>query len=169
MKILVRGVVGLLAVGVCGVAAALLFIDSGIYDVTAMTPHTRLVAWAVHQTYQHAMARDSAGITVPADLETAANVQAGAHLYLETCAMCHGAPGMPPGPLRRGINPSAPFLLAATRKNQPNQMFWVIKNGVKMTGMAAFGKSMTDQQIWDLAAFLQKGRGISAADYAKLN
>ena len=168
MKILVRGIVGLLAIGVCGAAAALLFIDSGIYDVTAMTPHTRLVAWAVHQTYQHSMMRDLAGIKVPADLEVAANVTAGAQVYAENCAMCHGAPGVAATPLRRGIDPAAPFLLAATRKNHPNQMSWVIKNGVKMTGMGAFGKSLTDQQIWDLAAFLQKDRGISAADYAKL-
>jgi mono/diheme cytochrome c family protein len=75
---------------------------------------------------------------------------------------------MSPSPLRRGIYSAASFLLAATRKNQPNQMFWVIKNGVEMTGMAAFGKSMTDQQIWNRAAFLQKGHGISAVDYTKL-
>ena len=111
---------------------------------------------------------NSANIQVPADLDVAANVAAGGQLYVQTCALCHGAPGMAPSPLRRGIYPAAPFLLAATRKNHPNQMFWVIKNGVKMTGMAAFGKSMTDQQIWDLAAFLQKDRGISAVDYAKL-
>jgi hypothetical protein len=80
------------------------------------------------------MERDSVSIKVPADLETAANVQSGAQLYSE---------------------------------NHPNQMFWVIKNGAKMTGMAAFGKSPTDQQMWDLAAFLQKDRGVSAADYAK--
>jgi mono/diheme cytochrome c family protein len=115
------------------------------------------------------MERDSAAIEAPADLETAANVGAGAQLYAETCALCHGAPGISPGPLQRGIYPAAPFLLAATRTNHPNQMFWVIKNGVKMTGMAAFGKSLTDQQIWDLAAFLQKERGVSAADYAKLS
>jgi mono/diheme cytochrome c family protein len=113
------------------------------------------------------MERDSAGITVPAELETATNVKSGAQLYSMNCAMCHAAPGTSLSPVGRGIYPSAPFLLAATRKNHPNQMFWVIKNGVKMTGMAAFGKSFTDQQMWDLAAFLQKDRGISAAAYAK--
>jgi mono/diheme cytochrome c family protein len=168
MKILVRGLVGLLAIGVCGVAGTFAFIHSGVYNVTATAPHTRLVAWALHQTYRYSMKRDAADIKVPADLETAANIQAGVQLYARNCAMCHGAPGLTPSPLRQGIYPSAPFLLAATRKNAPNESFWVIKNGVKMTGMAAFGKSMTDQQIWDLAAFLHKDRGISAADYAKL-
>jgi mono/diheme cytochrome c family protein len=168
MKILIRGIASLLVIGVCVVGGAFLFIQSGIYNVTAVMPHTPFVAWALHQTYQHSMERDSASIKAPANLEVAANVEDGAHLYVATCAMCHGAPGVVDTPLRRGIYPSAPFLLAASRKNHPNQMFWVIKNGVKMTGMAAFGKSFTDQQIWDLAAFLRKDRGISAANYAKL-
>lgn len=167
MKILVRGVAALLALVACGVAIALVFIYSGFYNVTATTPHTRLVGWAVHQVYQSSMARDSAGIKVPADLAISPNVESGAQLYSANCAMCHAAPGTSLSPVGQGIYPSAPFLLAATRKNHPNQMFWVIKNGIKMTGMAAFGKSLTDQQIWDLAAFLQKDRGISAADYAK--
>jgi len=47
-------------------------------------------------------------------------------------------------------------------------MFWVIKNGVKMTGMPSFGKTQSDQTMWQLAAFLSKGRGISAQDYDAL-
>jgi hypothetical protein len=46
-------------------------------------------------------------------------------------------------------------------------VFWVIKNGVKMTAMPAFGKTQDDQTIWKLAAFLYKGHGISARDFEK--
>jgi mono/diheme cytochrome c family protein len=169
MKILIGGVLALVASCVCAVVVALTFIYSGLYDVTAATPHTRLVGWALHQVYQSSMERDSAGIKAPVDLESVANVQSGARLYSENCAMCHSAPGTSLSPIGLGIYPSAPILLAITRKNHPNQMFWVIKNGIKMTGMADFGKSLNDRQIWDLAAFLQKDRGITAADYAKLD
>jgi mono/diheme cytochrome c family protein len=168
MKILIGGVLALAAACVFGGLAAVAFIYSGLYDVTAATPHTRLVGWALHQVYQSSMERDSVGIKVPADLETVANVQSGAQLYSENCAMCHSAPGTSLSPIGQGIYPSAPILLALTRKNHPNQMFWVIKNGIKMTGMADFGKSLSDQQIWDLAAFLQQDRGIKASDYANL-
>ena len=168
MKFLIGGVLSFITACVCTGVAALAFIYSGLYDVTAATPHTRLVGWALHQVYQSSMERDSAGIKVPADLETAAKVQSGAQLYSENCAMCHSAAGTSLSPIGRGIYPSAPILLTLTRKNHPNQMFWVIKNGIKMTGMADFGKSLTVQQIWDLAAFLQKGRGIKASDYANL-
>ena len=168
MKILIGGVLAIITACACGVVAAVAFIYSGFYDVTAATPHTRLVGWALHQVYQSSMERVSADIEAPADLETAANVQGGAQLYSENCAMCHSAPGTSLNSIGRGIYPSAPILLAIMRKNHPNQMFWVIKNGIKMTGMADFGKSLTDQQIWDIAAFLQKDRGITASDYAKL-
>ena len=168
IKILIGGVLALATACVFGVVAAAAFIYSGFYDVTAATPHIRLVGWALHQVYQSSMERDSAGIEAPADLETAANVQSGAQLYSENCAICHSAPGTSLSPIGRGIYPSAPILLAITRKNHPNQMFWIIKNGIKMTGMADFGKTLTNQQIWDIAAFLQKDRGITASGYAKL-
>ncbi|WP_429261008.1 c-type cytochrome [Paraburkholderia sp. GAS334] len=45
----------------------------------------------------------------------------------------------------------------------------MIKNGVKMTAMPAFGKTQDDQTIWDLTAYLYKGRGISAQDFEKLS
>src|SRR5271163_303763 len=147
MKILIGGVLTLVTACVCSIVVALTFSYSGFYDVTAATPHTRLVGWALHQVYQSSMERDSAGILVPADLEIAANVQSGAQLYSENCAMCHSAPGTSLSPIGRGIYPSAPILLALKQKNHPNQMFWVIKNGIKMTGMADFGKSLSDQQI----------------------
>jgi mono/diheme cytochrome c family protein len=168
MKIFIGGVSALATACVFGVAAAVAFIYSGFYNVTAATPHTRLVGWALHQVYQNSMERDSASIEAPADLGIAANVQSGAQLYNQNCAMCHSAPGTSLSPIGRGIYPSAPILLEITRKNHPNQMFWVIKNGIKMTGMADFGKSLTNQQIWDIAAFLQKDRGITASGYAKL-
>jgi hypothetical protein len=68
----------------------------------------------------------------------------------------------------QGILPLAPPLLDAHRRNNPKLMFWVIKSGVKMTGMPSFGKTQSDQAMWQLAAFLSKGRGISAQDYDAL-
>ena len=63
MKFLIGGVLSFITACVCTAVAALAFIYSGLYDVTAATPHTRLVGWALHQVYQSSMERDSAGIT----------------------------------------------------------------------------------------------------------
>jgi mono/diheme cytochrome c family protein len=158
----------LLILIVLGVGGAAGFIYSGVYNVSAAAPDSPLVAWAVHQVYEHSTNIRSADIPVPDNLETADAVQAGARLYNKTCTACHGAPGETLSPIGAGINPSAPFLLKASRQNRPNLVFWVVKNGVRMTAMPNFGKSFSDQQIWQLAAFLHKDRGIAPADYTAL-
>jgi mono/diheme cytochrome c family protein len=140
---------------------------SGVYDVSATSGHNQFVAWLLHKTYLQSLHRHAAGIEVPPDLTTTANVEAGARLYASTCALCHGAPGKTLSPIGQGILPLAPELLTPTRRNNPRLMFWVIKNRVKMTAMPAFGKTLDDQTIWDLTAFLCNGRGISAQAFEK--
>jgi mono/diheme cytochrome c family protein len=165
-----RGKAGLLLAGaaVAIVAGGLAFMESGIYDVSASSGHNPLVAWVLHETYMQSLHRHAKDIVVPADLVSAANFQAGARLYNSTCVYCHGAPGRELSSIGQGILPLAPPLLDAHRRNNPKLMFWVIKNGVKMTGMPSFGKTQSDQAMWQLAAFLSTGRGISAQDYDAL-
>jgi mono/diheme cytochrome c family protein len=165
-----RGKAGLLLAGAVAaiVAGGLAFMESGIYDVSASSGHNPLVAWVLHETYMQSLHRHAKNIVVPADLVSAANFQAGARLYNSTCVYCHGAPGRELSSIGQGILPLAPPLLDAHRRNNPKLMFWVIKNGVKMTGMPSFGKTQSDQAMWQLAAFLSTGRGISAQDYDAL-
>jgi mono/diheme cytochrome c family protein len=145
------------------------FIYSGQYDVSATSGHNPLVAWVLHKTYQQSLHYHASDIQVPPDLMTVANVEAGARMYRATCAACHGAPGQTLSPIGQGILPLAPELLSAARRNNPKLMFWVVKNGVKMTAMPAFGKTQDDQTIWQLTAFLYKGRGMSPKEFAKLS
>jgi mono/diheme cytochrome c family protein len=144
------------------------FVDSGIYNVSASYPDDPLVAWALHDVYIHSLHQHAKSVVVPADIMSADNIQAGARLYDSTCAYCHGAPGRPLSSIGQGILPLAPPLLDAHRRNNPMMMFWVMKNGVRMTAMPSFGKTQSDQTLWQLAAFLQKEHGISAQDYSAL-
>ena len=141
---------------------------SGLQDVSAATPDNPALGWFLHNTFENSIKRDIAAVTVPADLETAANVRAGAMRYNEECIYCHGAPGQEPTGLAKGLNPPPPSLLAAERTNGPARMFWIIKNGVRMSGMPAWGKSFDDAKIWSLAAFLHQKHGISQEDYDAL-
>jgi len=150
------------------IAGGLAFMESGIYDVSAASGHNPLVAWVLHETYMQSLHRHAQNIEVPADLISAENVRAGARLYNATCVYCHGAHDRALSSIGQGILPLAPPLLDARRRNNPKLMFWVIKNGVKMTGMPSFGKTQSDQAMWQLAAFLSKERGISALDYDAL-
>lgn len=154
---------------VIAMVSAAFFVYSGLYDVSAASGHNTVVAWLLHTTYEQSLHRHAATGNVPQNLLSDANIRAGAQIYRATCAQCHGAPDEALSPVGQGIMPLAPKLLGAARRNNPPIMYWVIKNGVKMTAMPAFGKAFSDAQIWQVAAFLNKGRGISALDYGALS
>jgi mono/diheme cytochrome c family protein len=157
--------IGLLALSV---AAGFAFIYSGVYNVSASSKDKPIVAWALHRTYEASLHRYGGKDLPPSDLMSLENIRAGARLYDSTCALCHGAPGRPLSPVGQGIEPAAPQLLAASRRNNPALMFWVIKHGVNMTAMPSFGKTQSDATIWQVAAFLYDGRGITKDRYDTL-
>lgn len=113
-----------------------------------------------------AAASDPTKVQVPANLETPQAVQAGAHQFRETCVRCHGAPGIAPS--ITGLSPAPPELLAAHRRNEPVDVFGKVKNGIAGTAMPAFRGSLSDDSIWNIAAFLHHSRGITMDAFAAL-
>ena len=155
----------------CVVLGALVAVGvsyTGLPDITAANPDNPAVGWWLHNIYEHGLDRGAASVTVPADLVTPEAVRAGAKLYASECVYCHGAPGEEVTALAKGLNPPAPVLLAARRHNVPGETFWVVRNGVRMSAMPAWGKSYDDKQIWSVAAFLNQKHGLSAEDYKAL-
>ncbi|MDF0491357.1 cytochrome c [Sphingomonas sp. H39-1-10] len=140
------------------------FIYSGIYNIGADAPHSRPVYTMLEGLRDRSIAAHARGITVPADLESPAHVSAGAGLYGEMCQGCHLAPGAERTEISRGLYPQAPELAKGTDLT-PAQQFWVIKHGVKLTAMPAWGKTHPDALIWDMVAFLQKMPGMTPAAY----
>ena len=159
---------GIIFCVVVGVAGALAYSFSGMADIAAAAPENPAVAWFLHNTFLHSLDRAAATVIEPPNLETPERVAAGAKLYNTECVYCHGSPGDDPTALAKGLNPPAPTLLTANRNNTPNVIFWVAKNGVKMTAMPAWGKSYDDEHLWSVAAFLHQKRGLSADDYKAL-
>jgi mono/diheme cytochrome c family protein len=160
---ILRTILACIIVAVAGVVG---FIYSGIYDVAAVQPDNPVVAWALHTTSSHSIQARLVGIQEPPDLDKPDVIQSGARFFASHCVVCHGGPGLEPTAIAQGLNPAPPDLFKATRKPQTAEMFWVIKNGLKMTAMPGFGKTQTDAQIWAVAAFLSKAPGISAQDFA---
>ncbi len=156
------------ALFVLSVVAGFAFIYSGLYDVSASSKDNPLVAWALHATYEASLHHHAGSDLPPGDLMSLENIRAGARMYDATCATCHGAPDRPLSAVGQGIEPAAPKLLAASRRNNPKLMFWVIKHGVNMTAMPSFGRTQSDQAIWQAAAFLYEARGISKDKYDAL-
>ena len=86
-------------------------------------------------------------------------VQAGALAYTKNgCAYCHGEPGVESATFSEGMNPP-PDLRKVVIDLPPWEMFWVIKNGIKMTAMPSFGVDnppVRDKKIWAIVSFLKK-------------
>ena len=92
-------------------------------------------------------------------------IQMGFEHYDEMCVGCHGAPGVEPGELREGMNPEPPLLAEQAGDISLRELFWVIKHGIKMTGMPAWGVTHSDDKIWAMAAFVKKLPEYDALDY----
>lgn len=145
--------------------AAAIWIWSGSYDIGQDSPHWGVTRTAIGAFREHSIGRRAADIQVPG-LDDPAMVARGADHYAENCAMCHLAPGMEDSEIRHGLYPKPPNLTRFAP--EPAEAFWIIKHGIKFTGMPAWGPTHGDAMIWDMVAFLQKQPKMSAAEFRKL-
>lgn len=151
---------GLLAIAV--VAGAFLY--TGVYDIGADAPHSRLVYGLLDTFRERSIAHGARNIAVPRDLGDAKRIAIGAGLYDEMCTGCHLGPGIERSELSQGLYPAAPEL-ARGDELTPAEQFWVIKHGVKLTAMPAWGKTHDDQLIWDMVAFIRQLPKLSPGQY----
>lgn len=144
--------------------ALALFIYLGVYNIGADAPHTRPVYWVLDRLRDQSIAVHARGIAPPADLHSPTRLAAGAGLYAEMCSACHLAPGMERTEINQGLYPQAPEL-AKGDDLTPAQQFWIIKHGVKLSAMPAWGRTHPDQLIWDMVAFIDTMPKLSAEQY----
>jgi mono/diheme cytochrome c family protein len=140
------------------------FVYTGIYNIGADAPHSRLVYGLLQELREKAIARGARSVTVPDDLNDPKRIAAGAGLYNEMCTGCHLGPGIEPSEMSQGLYPAAPQLARADDLSSAEQ-FWVIKHGVKLTAMPAWGKTHNDELIWDMVAFIRQMPKMSPAQY----
>jgi mono/diheme cytochrome c family protein len=158
----------LAGLAVAAVLALLAAIYSGAYDVTAIKQHTRPVHWALDTGMRQAVRQRAKGVTVPS-LDDPALAQRGFLLYRDSCQQCHGAPGVAPEPFARGLMPMPNSLAQTALEWTPAELYWVTRNGLKMTGMPAWEFRYPDEDLWAIVAFLQQLPKLIAADYAALD
>jgi mono/diheme cytochrome c family protein len=149
----VRKLTVFLAVVIIGAVAAVSFIYSGLYDVSANSPHSGIISWLLSTTSHASVERRARSIEVP-DLSDDALALAGVNDFNSMCAGCHGAPGQEPEAMGIGLNPPAPDLAEEAAEMTAAELFWVTKNGIRMTGMPAWGKSHVDDDLWPVIALL---------------
>jgi mono/diheme cytochrome c family protein len=155
---------GLIVLALVVAAGLSLLVDAGAYNVAADAPHSGPVARLLDTVRIRSVAVRAQNVVRPGDLADPKRVAAGAGLYKEMCSGCHLAPGMEPSEISQGLYPRAPALIKPTGLT-PEQEFWVIKHGIKMSGMAAWGVTHSDDLIWNMVAFIDRLPSLSADDY----
>jgi mono/diheme cytochrome c family protein len=140
---------------------------AGLFDSSASNEYSVPTAWAIHRTMIDSVALRSRAIKAPPRF-TEAQVIAGFHSYEAHCVMCHGGPGVGRQPWVAGMNPTPPYLVDAAERWKPEELYVAIHDGVKMTGMPAWGRTRSKAEIWGLVAFLEALPKTSTVDYARL-
>ncbi|MFL6726689.1 MAG: c-type cytochrome [Sphingomicrobium sp.] len=165
-KLLHIGLGGGFALAVLVPLGAFAFVKSGMFNTGASSPHTRFTEWLTHETMIHSVRSHAKAIEAPASA-SAAQVAAGFCAYEAHCVACHGASAVARERWVSGMEPAPPYLVDATRKWRPRELFWIARNGIKMTGMPAWRNAMSDAEIWDVVAFLEAVPKMDSQTYVR--
>jgi len=142
------------------------FVWSGAYNIGADDPHWAPTRMAVDSLRERSIAARTDDLQIP-DLDAHARIAAGAVNYSAMCTDCHLAPGMTDAEIRPGLYPMPPDLTRLGAEDA-RRTFWIVKHGIKMSAMPAWGKTHTDTQIWNMVAFIRKLPGMTPAQYQAL-
>lgn len=153
---------------VVGIAGALFFVYSGIYNIAARVPHFGITQWALTTVMEQSVRRHATSVPPAPSLDDPALIQRGVVLYEDRCLVCHAAPGVSRGPVGTGLNPDPPPLVKREEHWSDEELYWIIANGLKMAGMPAFGTGEESYDIWALTAFVRRMGEISPREYARM-
>jgi mono/diheme cytochrome c family protein len=157
-------IAAVLAVGVIGAG---LFVESGFYNIGADDHHTKIVLAMIEQLRERSIGVRARAVEVPS-LEDPKRAMAGAQRYAALCVGCHLAPGVTKSDIRLGLYPHPPNLAQEDTKDT-QRAFWIIKHGIKMSAMPAWGKTLDDAAIWDIVSFIRMMPDMSADQYRQLS
>jgi len=154
----------LLGAGCIGAAAGLTLFYSGWYNIGATKHHFQPVYRLLEKGMQYSVRHHARDIAVPA-LGAQEQLRRGAAVYRDNCARCHGAPGFAQSPFGMSMQPVPGPLIDASTHWKPNELYWITRHGIKMSGMPAWEFHLSDADIWASVAFVTTLPGMTAQDY----
>jgi len=160
------GLVTAVTLAAFAIGGGALFVGSGVYDIGADDHHTKLTLAMIEQLREHSIEARIRGLEIYT-ISDPARIAAGAQRYAALCVGCHLAPGVTKSDIRPGLYPHPPNL-AQGEMEAEQRAFWIIKHGIKMSAMPAWGKSLDDDAIWDLVAFVRKLPGMTPETYVEI-
>lgn len=142
-------------------------IYAGIFNVAANEPHWDLTYWVMDKARVRSIRVHAAGLSPPAGYDEQSKLVSAVGHFSEHCAMCHGAPGTKRAEVAEGMYPRPPDLKGAATRYSAGELFWILKSGIKMSGMPSMA-SDGDDMLWATVALLQKLPQISDDEYNQL-
>lgn len=152
-RLIVRTVLAtLLAIlGLAAIAAAVT-VQNGWYNVSAIVQHWQPIYSLTEYTVKKSVQHRAEGIVAPRLGDDMA--LRGREVYRTNCLECHGAPGISPGDPGKSMQPLPTPPVVFAQRWKPEEIYWIIQNGIKMTGMPAWEYRLPEKDIWDLVAYL---------------
>jgi cytochrome c553 len=157
-------IAGLLAVLGFG---GLLVAASGIIPIKASSGHWAITRWFLNFSKERSVAMHTLGLEAPS-LDAPWLVLKGAGHYETGCRPCHGTPALPQPRIAWKMTPSPPYLPPRISEWEPDELFYIVKHGVKFTGMPAWPALGRDDEVWAVVAFLRRFPALDAEEYRRL-
>lgn len=141
---------------------------SGVVPIKASSGHWRITAAILDFAKVRSVTMHSMGMRPPLSLDDPALILRGAGHYESGCYPCHGRPGASVPPVMAVMTPPPPELSARIQRWRPQDLFSIVKHGIKFTGMPAWPAQQRDDEVWAMVAFLRRMPALDAAAYREL-
>lgn len=141
------------------VLSALAVMRLGLMPANADGTHSSLEARIMPLVLHASIVRHASGDTNPISVSEE-NLKAGVSTYKEMCARCHSTPAGNPSVYGQSFYPPAPPLLGGVSNYTDSQLFWLIKHGIRNTGMPAWGAMLSDDEIWQIVSLLKHSQDL---------
>lgn len=144
------------------------FLYSGVYPIAANESHWPFTTWILTTLQTNAVEFAADESLDPPALDDPELLRRGAALYQAECVVCHGAPGVRRDVIGRGLNPNPPRLATEVQEWSNEELYWIIRNGLKMAGMPAFEQGHTERDLWALTAITRRLPTIDPAEWRRI-
>jgi mono/diheme cytochrome c family protein/cytochrome c551/c552 len=165
-RMLLTAVVTLALAGLLIALGATIFIRAGWYNVGAVVEHWQVTFSLMQRAMRYSVQHHARDIVAPPFTE--AVVRRGAVVYRDQCLQCHGAPGVAPDGIGLSMQPQPGPLVHMMQRWRPPEVYWIVRNGIKMSGMPAWQYRLSDDDLWAVTALIERLPQLSPQDYTAL-
>ncbi len=143
-----------------------LFAASGVMPIKASSGHWPITEWFLNFSMSRSVSTHTLGMKAP-DLSDEDLVLKGAGHYETGCFPCHGSPVLEHPRIARAMTPHPPYLPPVIHEWKREELFYIVKHGVKFTGMPAWPAQQRDDEVWAVVAFLEKLPELDVQEYRR--